>query len=490
MRCWGVVISLLFILASIQLVSSDVGPILYFSFDEGSGDIAVDSSGNGYNGTIYGATWALGENGSALSFDGINDNVQVIDRIDPDDYNNGLSFGGWAYLETNTTEQELFGWFQSGSWGRTYIDCKQEGNFSVRFGCGSSIGMLTSSTHCPAQEWFYVAATHNTTENRLYLNGQLIENWTSETLTNNQNDFCIGATCQDSLYSQGLIDEVKIYNYTRNETQILEDYTSHTPITTSTSTTTTSTTSTSTTSTSTTSTTTSSIPSEVPLLYCKFDGTTVCEGNETAIIASGNSYEEGYLGQGTLINDSDNLSYPSLGNFNKDTGTIEMWFQPKWDSASAGEYIFFWYGIDFDGILLDWGDHDQERFLYSLVGDNSPSIHNVFAYIPFNASQWHHLAVTWGMNQTGQNDTEAIYFDGELINYTPTNQGVNIFIDQYDQIDIGNKPGDLKKANSVIDELKIFDHPRNQTQIQEDMKVEETHTLLGGWSLIALTLTP
>jgi len=51
----------------------------YWSLDEGSGTTAHDLSGNGNHGTIYGATWTTGKYGKALSFDGINDYVEVSD---------------------------------------------------------------------------------------------------------------------------------------------------------------------------------------------------------------------------------------------------------------------------------------------------------------------------------------------------------------------------------------------------------------------------
>lgn len=44
-------------------------------FDEGSGNIAKDSSGNGYDGIIHGATWVDGKFGKALSFDGVDDYI-------------------------------------------------------------------------------------------------------------------------------------------------------------------------------------------------------------------------------------------------------------------------------------------------------------------------------------------------------------------------------------------------------------------------------
>lgn len=51
--------------------SSFPGSLLgWWKFDEGSGTVAADASGNGNDGTIFGATWISSPDGSALSFNG------------------------------------------------------------------------------------------------------------------------------------------------------------------------------------------------------------------------------------------------------------------------------------------------------------------------------------------------------------------------------------------------------------------------------------
>jgi hypothetical protein len=47
----------------------------YWKFDECEGNILYDSSGHGYDGTIYGATWESYGSGCTLDFDGVNDYV-------------------------------------------------------------------------------------------------------------------------------------------------------------------------------------------------------------------------------------------------------------------------------------------------------------------------------------------------------------------------------------------------------------------------------
>ncbi len=53
----------------------DSHTLLLYHFDEGEGDVAKDSSGNGYDGVIQGAQWAEGHFGQALRFDGVDDSV-------------------------------------------------------------------------------------------------------------------------------------------------------------------------------------------------------------------------------------------------------------------------------------------------------------------------------------------------------------------------------------------------------------------------------
>jgi len=75
------VVSFVFLLSSIgQAIKNDGSLVLYFSFDERTGDIARDKSGNNNDGTINGAEWTEdGKIGKALSFDG-NDTVTVKDN--------------------------------------------------------------------------------------------------------------------------------------------------------------------------------------------------------------------------------------------------------------------------------------------------------------------------------------------------------------------------------------------------------------------------
>src|SRR5436189_3739506 len=60
------------------------GLVAAYNFDEGSGLMVNDLSGNGNNGTITGATFTAGKFGGGLSFDGISNWVTVNDATSLD----------------------------------------------------------------------------------------------------------------------------------------------------------------------------------------------------------------------------------------------------------------------------------------------------------------------------------------------------------------------------------------------------------------------
>lgn len=73
--------------------------IASWDFDQGAGTVLRDTSGNGHDGVIHGATWSSGRFGGGLHFDGQDDDVEVpaSPTFDVDD---ALSLEVWAKLET------------------------------------------------------------------------------------------------------------------------------------------------------------------------------------------------------------------------------------------------------------------------------------------------------------------------------------------------------------------------------------------------------
>jgi hypothetical protein len=61
-----------------DLSSTASSPVVYWNFNEGVGNVLNDVTGNGNNGTVFGATWVTGYSGNALQFDGQNDYVATL----------------------------------------------------------------------------------------------------------------------------------------------------------------------------------------------------------------------------------------------------------------------------------------------------------------------------------------------------------------------------------------------------------------------------
>jgi Concanavalin A-like lectin/glucanases superfamily len=84
-----------------RVVSAVTEPrvVAAYAFDEGSGAVAADSSGNGLNGQIIGAQWTTdGAYGDALSFDGTDSRV-VIGGDDRLNLTNGFTLDAWVKPE-------------------------------------------------------------------------------------------------------------------------------------------------------------------------------------------------------------------------------------------------------------------------------------------------------------------------------------------------------------------------------------------------------
>jgi len=94
-----------------------------WTFDENTGSVAHDSSGNNRDGTISGATWTTGHSGSALSFDGNGDSV-IVPSTTALDLRGAMTLAVWI-LSTG----------QQATWARV-IDHDYNSSYSLSFGDG------------------------------------------------------------------------------------------------------------------------------------------------------------------------------------------------------------------------------------------------------------------------------------------------------------------------------------------------------------------
>ncbi len=185
------------------------GLVLAYGFEEPSGS-ATDSSGNGNAGTPSGpVTAAAGRFGRALSFDGVNDVVNVADS-------NSLDL---------TTAMTLEAWVKpEGTGWRTALLKERPGGLAYALYSGTDTGrpsaeVRTTTTaetrgtaSLPTGTWSHLAATYDGTTLRLYVNGtQVSSRALSGSIGVTSGALRIGGNLIWGEYFKGLIDEVRIY---------------------------------------------------------------------------------------------------------------------------------------------------------------------------------------------------------------------------------------------------------------------------------------
>ncbi len=84
--------------------------ISWWKFDEGQGTIAYDSAGSNH-GNVYGATWTAGQINGALSFDGVDDYVEIPDSDDFDFGTRDFSISVWFKTSNSMRDQYIIDFY-------------------------------------------------------------------------------------------------------------------------------------------------------------------------------------------------------------------------------------------------------------------------------------------------------------------------------------------------------------------------------------------
>jgi hypothetical protein len=211
--------------ANLSATLTDAGDpgttLLAFAFDEGTGQVVTDASGNanhGQRGSTSGTdsadgTWTTGVSGGALQFDGSNDRVVVPDSptLDP-----AGSFTIEMWARKNGSSGTLVSKGASGA--RT---------FRVRITSRGHVEFLWDRTDGTAQEtiaqsaigntaWHHIACVYDQAagQNRIYVDGSLRATGTaSGTAATNSASMLVGAHLSGSSrsgYLNGAIDALRI----------------------------------------------------------------------------------------------------------------------------------------------------------------------------------------------------------------------------------------------------------------------------------------
>ncbi|MCK4614747.1 MAG: lamin tail domain-containing protein, partial [Thermoplasmata archaeon] len=171
-----------------------------------------------YYGDEYGPTWtSSGKFGNALSFDGRDDYVKVLDSSSLD-ISSAITLEAWIYLNVNTiTEMDIL--HKDDAY---FMKIDSIGRFTggYFYGVGTHYDVWTSSS-IALKEWTHVAFTYDKSGDgcgRVWINGKIARERTGSDWQNSiyssGNPLQIGWQTGDTLFD-GYIDEVRVLNYAK-----------------------------------------------------------------------------------------------------------------------------------------------------------------------------------------------------------------------------------------------------------------------------------
>ena len=184
---------------------------------------ANDESGNGNDGTVYGATLTMDRFGnvdSAYSFDGVDDYIRIPDSTSLD-ITGDLTISAW--INTSENFHIIFS---------NMLEVSPHDGYSLRISDGkvrfmSGGGNLYSDTLINTGTWRHIAVTLSGTTAIIYVDGEFDSSGTVGVPTANTVDQTIGASYSPWYFLKGFIDDVAIYNRALSEYEVQALYTMH-----------------------------------------------------------------------------------------------------------------------------------------------------------------------------------------------------------------------------------------------------------------------
>ncbi len=202
-------------------------------FNKGSGTVAEDESGNNNDGTLInmsGGGWVSGKSGGyALDFDGTDDYVNCgsDSSLNPTD---SITIAAWIKLDGSyECDNTIVSKGYATDAGEIYwlvIRATSPHRLMFSWGDGTTRDWLHSTTGISSNEWHHVAATFDSGEVKIYIDGELDASKTSSVTSIQQQayDTQIGKYWTTGHYFDGTIEDVRMYNYVLNEDVIRNYY--------------------------------------------------------------------------------------------------------------------------------------------------------------------------------------------------------------------------------------------------------------------------
>jgi glucose/arabinose dehydrogenase/chitodextrinase len=206
------------------------GLVAAYSFDEGTGTTANDSSGQGNTATLKnGVAWVAGQHGKAASFDGVNDYITIPNSASTNISGSALTLSMWINPQSLAgSDSVIIGKFWNTTQSSPYYQYGLElgGGNRTDFYVGTASGPLVAvgGTTLPFNQWSHLAITFDGTQVKTYVNGALVNTQAlSATITARGNPMNIGADASPAQFSKGSLDDLRMYSRVLTQAQIQSD---------------------------------------------------------------------------------------------------------------------------------------------------------------------------------------------------------------------------------------------------------------------------
>ena len=192
----------------------DPNLVAWWTFDEGSGTLAKDSSGNGNDASFQVAPqWvSAGKLGGALSFDGVAAYLAAPDSESLDINGDQLSLAAWINGNDWAAANHVIRKIADTGTGAIYFIRVQPDTIRIELSTSGGVTIVNGSTVLATNEWIHVALSYDGAEARIFVNGELdVSMVVSGEITQTDNEIRIGRG-EPAGYFAGMIDDTRVYN--------------------------------------------------------------------------------------------------------------------------------------------------------------------------------------------------------------------------------------------------------------------------------------
>jgi Concanavalin A-like lectin/glucanases superfamily len=408
-----------------------IGPLTQWKLDEDTGSIATDEMPEGLDGSITGAVWVSGKSGSALSFDGVDDGINMGDVLDLGTSDRSITLW-FKTSDTSAAPRCILSKGYSTTSNQHSIYILPSGKLGVIMDITGTDREVGSNIAVNDGQWHHVALTIDRDDMmKMYLDGELISSAdiSMDAAVDAQDgyDFYLGRTWgHGGQPFPGSLDEVKIFTGVLSEQEVFDDY--------------------------------------ACIFNSRLDegqGVSIADDsiyNHSGTLSGGITWENGKFGNALSFDGvDDSVSMGDVIDIGTSDRSIALWFKTSDTTAVSRCILSKGYSTTSNqhSIYL-WSSGE----LFALM-DISGTDREVRSNVAVNDGQWHHVVLT-----IDRDDTMKMYLDGELISSTDVSMDVSV--DAQDSYDFylgctyghGGQP-----FPGSIDEVKIYNQALSGAQV-------------------------